>query len=105
MLSILYADHTVIIFISCVSPSETFIGTFLRICLVGTTQEVSPRSHFSLLSRAGQHIKPLGGFFIMETRAMFALPSALLSSQTISSIPAAHVYCKEIVLSVPPSSL
>lgn len=61
--------------------------------------------YFSSLPHAGQHIKPLGGFFIMETRAMFALPSALLSSQTISSIPAAHVYCKEILLSVAPSSL
>lgn len=48
--------------------------------------------HFSSLTHAGQHIKALGGFFIMETRALFALPSALLSSQTISNIPARRVY-------------
>lgn len=31
--------------------------------------------HFSSLPHAGQHIKPLGSFFIMEIRAMF--PSQL----------------------------
>lgn len=62
MLSILYADHTVIIFISCVSSLEIFIRMYLCICLVGTTQEVFPL-YFSSLPHAGQHIKPSGGFF------------------------------------------
>lgn len=64
MLSILYADHTVIVFISCVSPLEIFIRTYLCICLVGTTQEVSPRSHFtSFVAPCGTAHKTTGWFF------------------------------------------
>lgn len=55
--------------------------------------------HFSSLPHAGQLIKPLGGFFIMETRAMFALPSAYCQ---VKQFPPSqlHMYIVKKYLSV-----
>lgn len=64
---------------------------FLRI-----TWAVFPHSifEFSPVPHAGQLANYSVGFLIMETRAMFALPPALLSSQTTESVelPPPHLH-------------
>lgn len=60
----------------------------MLICHLSITREVFPHSilKLSLVPHVGQRANQSVSFLIIETRAMFALPPALLSSQTTENL-------------------